>query len=84
MVGVYPILPDDTCCFLAIDFDDDGWQENVSAVRKVCTEWNVPCGVERSRSGEGAHLWVFFEEAISCATARKLGSALLTAAMDRE
>ena len=84
VIGVYPILPDDTCYFLAIDFDDDGWQENVSAVRNVCAEWEIPCGVERSRSGEGAHLWIFFENAISCATARKLGSALLTAAMERE
>lgn len=84
VVGVYPILPDDTCCFLAVDFDDDGWQENVSAVRKVCSDWAIPCGVERSRSGEGAHLWVFFEEAISCTTARKLGSTLLTASMERE
>lgn len=84
VVGVYPILPDDTCYFLAIDFDDDGWQENVSAVRNVCAEWKIPCGVERSRSGEGAHLWVFFEEVVPCATARKLGSALLTAAMERE
>ena len=84
VIGIYPILPDDTCYFLAIDFDDDGWRENVSAVRKVCAEWEIPCGVERSRSGEGAHLWIFFEDAISCTTARKLGSALLTAAMEKE
>ena len=84
VIGLYPILADDTCYFLAIDFDDGTWQENVSAVRSVCDEWEAPCGVERSRSGEGAHLWVFFEDAIPCATARKLGSALLTAAMERE
>ena len=84
VIGVYPILPDDTCYFLAIDFDDGAWRENVAVVRSVCVEWEVPCGVERSRSGEGAHLWVFFEDAVSCATARKLGSALLTAAMERE
>ena len=84
VIGLYPIMADDTCYFLAIDFDDGAWQENVSAVRSVCDEWGIPCGVERSRSGEGAHLWVFFENAIPCATARKLGSALLTAAMERE
>ncbi len=67
VLGLYPILPDDTCYYLAIDFDDGAWQENTSAVRRVCDEWAVPCGVERSRSGEGAHLWVFFLNAISYA-----------------
>lgn len=84
VVGLYPILPDDTCCFLAIDFDDGAWKENVSAVRKVCSAWEIPCAVERSRSGEGAHLWIFFSDPLPCSTARKLGSALLTAAMEQE
>ena len=82
VVGLYPILPDDTCYFLVIDFDDGDWQDNISEVRCVCTDWNVPCAVERSRSGEGAHLWIFFSEPVSCGTARKLGTALLTAAME--
>ena len=82
VVGLYPILPDDTCYFLAIDFDDGDWQDNVSEVRNICTSWNIPCAVERSRSGEGAHLWVFFTEPISCSAARKLGTALITAAME--
>lgn len=84
VVGLYPILPDDTCCFLAIDFDDGAWQENVNAVRNICNEWEIPCAVERSRSGEGSHLWIFFSKPLPCSTARKLGSALLTVAMERE
>ena len=84
VIGVYPIMLDDTCYFLAIDFDDGAWAENVAVVRNVCEEWEISCGVERSRSGEGAHLWIFFEDAVPCALARKLGSALLTVAMERE
>lgn len=84
VIGIYPILPDDTCFFLAIDFDDGAWQSNVSAVRSICTDWNISCAVERSRSGEGAHLWIFFSDAVPCSNARKLGSALLTTAMERE
>lgn len=84
VIGLYPILPDDTCYFLASDFDDGDWQENVAAVRHVCSEWGIPCAVERSRSGEGAHLWIFFTDAVPCTDARKLGSALLTAAMAQE
>jgi len=82
VVGLYPLLPDDTCCFLAIDFDDGDWQDNVSEVRNICTSWNIPCAVERSRSGEGAHLWIFFSEPVPCSTARKLGTALITSAME--
>lgn len=82
VVGIYPILPDDTCYFLAIDFDDGDWQDNISEVRNMCASWNIPCAVERSRSGEGAHLWIFFSDPIPCIIARKLGTALLTAVME--
>ena len=83
VVGVYPILPEDNCCFLALDFDDGDWQENVRQLRQLCGIWDLPCGVERSRSGAGAHLWLFFSEPVPCADARRLGSALLTAAMEQ-
>lgn len=82
VVGIYPILSDDTCRFLALDFDDNGWKENVTQVRNVCARWELPCAVERSRSGSGAHLWLFFSEPVSCANARRLGTAMLTAAME--
>ena len=82
VIGIYPILPDDSCLFLALDFDDEGWQDNVTQVRNVCARWELPCVVERSRSGSGAHLWLFFSEPVPCAEARRLGTALLTAAME--
>ena len=59
-IGVYPLLPDETCCFLAADFDKRAWMEDLSAVRGTCRTLNVPAVVERSRSGNGAHLWIFF------------------------
>ena len=82
VVGIYPILLDETCRFLCVDFDDDDYCEAVTAFRKVCEQYDVPVCVERSRSGNGAHAWIFFEEPISAATARKLGSGLLTKAME--
>ncbi|MDR1758063.1 MAG: helicase, partial [Bacteroidales bacterium] len=63
IVGIYPLLPDDTCLFLAIDFDDAEWQKDIAAFRLICRELNVPIAIERSRSGNGAHAWLFFENA---------------------
>ena len=83
VVGVYPILPDDTCRFLALDFDDESWREEAALLRIVCKSWELPCAVERSRSGNGAHLWLFFTSPVPCADARRLGTALLAAAMER-
>ena len=83
VAGVYPMLLDETCLFLAADFDKENWQEDVAAVRDTCRELEIPVAVERSRSGNGAHLWVFFEEAIPAILARKLGAYLLTATMER-
>ena len=82
IAGIYPMLPDETCLFLAIDFDGEGWQQDVSAVRSVCKKKQIPIAVERSRSGNGAHVWLFFDEPLSALTARKLGAAILTTVME--
>ncbi|MDR0453755.1 MAG: DEAD/DEAH box helicase family protein [Deferribacteraceae bacterium] len=83
VAGIYPMLPDESCLFLAIDFDHDGWRQDVSAVCKVCEIHQIPVAVERSRSGNGAHIWFFFDEPLSAVSARKLGTAILTAAMEK-
>lgn len=83
VVGIYPMLPDETCCFLIFDFDNhDGealdWKHEVDTMRQICGKLDVPCMVERSRSGNGAHIWLLFSEPIPAETARKFGAALLT------
>lgn len=83
VVGVYPMLADETCRFLVADFDEANWQEDVTVVREVCHQHGLNIAVERSRSGSGAHVWFFFEETISCALARRLASGLLTVAMEQ-
>ena len=83
VAGIYPMLPDETCCFLAIDFDEADWQNDINALRTICTEFAIPFAVERSRSGNGGHVWFFFENPLSAALARKFGSALLTFSMNR-
>jgi hypothetical protein len=81
VVGVYPLLPDDTTRLLCADFDDGGWQEDVHAFCDSARSCGLTPAVERSRSGEGAHVWFFFEAPVPAADARKLGSLLLTGAM---
>lgn len=81
--GIFPMLEDETCYFLAIDFDDGEWQKDILEIRKICLELFIPFAVERSRSGSGAHMWFFFEEKISAYTARQFGTALLTYAMEK-
>ena len=83
VMGVYPMLLDETCYFLAADFDKESWREDVAAILETCLHLELPAAVEQSRSGNGAHLWLFFEEAISAGLARKLGAHILTQTMDR-
>lgn len=91
VIGVYPLFPDDTCRFIVFDFDnhekdaqkhdfanvDDSWKEEVNALREICKLNGVDTLVERSRSGRGAHLWIFFEKRIPASLARKFGNTLL-------
>ncbi len=81
VLGIYPLLRDDTCRFLAIDFDEENWRGDVQMVADTCRKNGIPCSVEISRSGNGAHLWIFFSEPIQAAKARSLGSSVLTLAM---
>ncbi len=83
VVGVYPLLPDETCWFLAADFDKKTWQGDVVAFTDTCAAYDVPVAIERSRSGEGAHAWFFFSASIPASVARKLGCFLITETMAR-
>jgi len=83
VMGVYPLLPDETCWFLAIDFDKKAWLDDVRAFIETCRSVDVAPVVERSRSGNGAHVWFFFNEPIPAVLARQMGSALITETMSR-
>ena len=83
VVGVYPMLEDERCWFLAVDFDDEGWQEDVAAFRETCQAHGVPVTVERSSSGNGAHTWFFFPAPVPAQVARKMGCFLITDTMTR-
>ncbi len=83
IMGVYPLLPDETCRFLAIDFDKAAWQDDVAAVLQAGRDMGVPFALERSRSGNGGHLWLFFAEPLPARLAREVGAAVLTAAAER-
>ena len=83
VMGVYPMLADNTCSFLAADFDEGEWRRDVSAFSDTCQRHKIPVAIERSRSGNGAHAWIFFEEPIPAASARRLGAFLITDTMER-
>ena len=91
VVAIYPMLENNLCQLLVFDFDnhakgaeqedyaniDDRWKEEINALRRICKNLDVDAVVERSRSGRGAHLWIFFKEMIPARLARKFGFALL-------
>ena len=83
VMGVYPMLLDETCHFLAVDFDGPTWAADARAYLDACAGLEVPAALERSRSGAGAHVWVFFDHAVPAGVARRLGALLLTEAMDK-
>ena len=83
VIGVYPLLPDDSCYFLAVDFDEADWREDVTAFAQSCRELGVPVALEISRSGNGAHAWIFFERNVPAYEARLLGSAIISHTCER-
>jgi hypothetical protein len=83
IIGVYPLLNDDRCWFVAIDFDEADWQADATAFIQSCRELAVPVALEISRSGNGAHAWIFFAEPVPAHDARQLGAALISHTCDR-
>ena len=77
-VGVYPLLADNSCHFLAADFDEAEWREDAKAFYQSCHELSVPVALEISRSGNGAHAWIFFSGSVSARDARRLGTAIIS------
>lgn len=76
-VGIYPLLSDNTSFFIAADFDEENWQESILKLHKICQKVELPAVIERSRSGNGGHLWLFFEENIPAFQSRKIMFELL-------
>lgn len=81
-IGVYPMLEDETCRFLAVDFDKKSWTQDAAAFLETCNKNNVPAVLEQSRSGQGGHVWIFFSEPVKAVLARKLGTVLITETME--
>ncbi|MCX5886099.1 MAG: DEAD/DEAH box helicase family protein [Proteobacteria bacterium] len=82
-IGIYPLLQDETCYFLAIDFDRETWQDDVKAFFATCKLKNIPSYLERSRSGSGGHVWIFFSGPVPAVLARQLGTFLITETMSQ-
>lgn len=82
VAGVYPLLQDETCWFLAVDFDKDSWADDARALLSTCHAKGIAAALERSRSGNGGHAWIFFSEPVPARTARQMGSALITETME--
>jgi superfamily II DNA or RNA helicase/very-short-patch-repair endonuclease len=83
VMGVYALLADETCFFLAVDFDREDWRREAGAFLETCRRLDLPAVLERSRSGNGGHVWFFLTEAIPAVLARKLGSLLLTETLEQ-
>lgn len=83
VIGVYPLLSDDSCYFLAVDFDEADWQGDALAFVGSCRELQIPAALEISRSGKGAHIWIFFTGSVSAYDARRLGTAIISHACAR-
>lgn len=83
VMGVYPMLVDEMCFFLAADFDKVNWLDDAAAFLETCRQLNLTAALERSRSGNGGHIWLFFDQAIPATLARKLGAHILTETMER-
>lgn len=84
VLGLYPLDKDDMCYLIVMDFDKGKWQDEIKIVSEVCDEANIPYYIERSRSGEGGHIWFFFRERIKASKARKFASVILDKAMEKD
>ncbi|GGK06053.1 helicase [Lentibacillus kapialis] len=82
-IGLYPVLHDQSCWFLAVDFDKKNWQNDAHHFVQTCNDLGLPVSVEKSRSGNGCHAWIFFQEPVKANVARKFGRALLTKTMEK-
>jgi superfamily II DNA or RNA helicase len=81
-IGSYAIESNDTCIFLACDFDDEGWKDDVLIYAKTARSMGIDIAIERSRSGNGAHAWIFFAAPVSAYLARQLGTLILSRAQE--